>query len=69
MKIFFPMLIQHFLQQDAVSICTKDIETLFITISSGTHPVHIGVVYRPPSGNIDEFNEKLLRDFILLPNK
>ena len=59
MKIFFPTLIQHFLQQDAVSICTKDIETLFITISSSTHPVHIGVVYRPPSGNIDEVNENL----------
>ena len=48
-----------FKQQDVVSICTKDIETLFITISSSTHPVHIGVVYRPPSGNIDEFNENL----------
>ena len=52
-----------FKQQDAVSICTKDIETLFITISSSTHPVHIGVVYRPPSGNIDEFNEEILSFF------
>ena len=48
-----------FKQQDAVSICTKDVETLFITIRSNTQPVHIGVVYRPPSGNIDEFNENL----------
>ena len=46
-------------QQDVVSICTKDIETLFIIISSSTHLVHIGVVYRPPSVNIDEFNENL----------
>jgi hypothetical protein len=36
-----------------VSQVTDNLESLFVTISSGNFPVTIGVVYRPPSGDIN----------------
>ena len=39
-----------------LSSCDKNIETLFIKITNTSAPIVIGVVYRPPSGDIDEFN-------------
>ena len=36
------------------SYVTNNLETLFISISNGNTPVTVGVVYRPPSGDIDE---------------
>ena len=35
--------------------CTKNIETLFVKITNIDTPTTIGVVYRPPSGNIAQF--------------
>ena len=35
------------------SSVTDDLETLFVSISSSDSPVTVGVVYRPPSGDID----------------
>ena len=35
----------------SLSNVTKNLETLFVTISHDNGPLHIGVVYRPPSGN------------------
>ena len=37
-----------------VSHVTEHLETLFVTISSESIPITVGVVYRPPSGNVDE---------------
>ena len=45
------------------SLSTADIETLFIKIYNSNQPLTVGVVYRPPSGNIKNFNlqiEKIL---------
>ena len=42
---------------DSLSLCTDHIETLFIKITSFQDSVTLGVVYRPPSGSIDQFNE------------
>ena len=39
------------------TVCSKDIETLFVKITNVGDPVYVGVVYRPPSGQIDKFNE------------
>ena len=32
------------------TVCSKDIETLFVKITNVGDPVYVGVVYRPPSG-------------------
>ena len=34
-----------------LSQVTKNLETLFVTIKHEGGPLHVGVVYRPPSGN------------------
>ena len=38
-----------------LSQTTQDIESLFLTISNCDKPITIGVIYRPPSGNIANF--------------
>ena len=38
-----------------LTICSADIETLFIKISNSNQSLYFGVVYRPPSGNIKNF--------------
>jgi len=40
------------------SVCTPDLETLFVKITNTLAPVTIGVVYRPPSGNTMNFNQQ-----------
>ena len=40
---------------DECSQCSKDMESLFVTITNTSQPVTFGVIYRPPSGNIEHF--------------
>ena len=47
-KYSFTQLAEH-------SICTPNIETLFITITNTSSPIAIGVVYRPPNGSKNKF--------------
>ena len=42
-----------------MSEVTNDIETIFVTITNAVSPTTVGVIYRPPSGDISVFNEKL----------
>ena len=43
-----------------LSQCTKNLETYFVTLSSNSDsPTTVGVLYRPPSGNLDEALEEL----------
>ena len=43
-----------------LSQCTKNLETYFLTLSSDSDcPTTVGVLYRPPSGNLDEALEEL----------
>ena len=37
------------------SQCSRDIESLFIKITNTSQPLTVGVVYRPPNGNIVNF--------------
>ena len=48
--------------------CSKNMESLFITISNTSEPVTVGVIYRPPSGNKDEFRIELENLVRILPN-
>ena len=36
------------------SFVTKNLESLFITIHGSLNPIHIGVIYRPPSGSQEQ---------------
>ena len=42
-----------------LSQCTEHIESLFIEITNTNKPTIIGIIYRPPSGNITTFNSEL----------
>ena len=53
---------------DQLSWITKNLETLFVTIQ-GPEPVHVGVLYRPPSGNPIEALEELEKILELCPKK
>jgi hypothetical protein len=48
--------------------CSKNMESLFVTISNTLEPVTVGVIYRPPSGNKDEFMLELENLLRTLPN-
>ena len=41
------------------SIINEHIEAIFVSITNMQKPLKIGVVYRPPSGNITKFNDYL----------
>ena len=42
-----------------LSVVTSDIESIFVRITSSTGAINVGVVYRPPGGNANNFNESL----------
>ena len=46
-------------KMESQSIVTKYIESLFAKICFSTGDVYVGVIYRPPGGNINIFNESL----------
>ena len=48
----------NFKHNNELSTCGEDLEALFITITNLSKPISVGVVYRPPSGNIGNFLEK-----------
>ena len=61
------MIITSF-ENEIVSVCTPNIETLFVTITNTTEPVIIGVVYRPPNGNTESFTTEYERILAQLPD-
>ena len=48
--------------------CSKNMESFFVTISNTSEPVTVGVIYRPPSGNRNEFLIELENLVCSLPN-
>ena len=54
---------------DRVGFCTPDIESFFIEISNTDSPLTVGVVYRPPSGDIEKFLATMQNIILNLPNK
>ena len=45
---------------DRVGFCTPDIESFFVEISNTDNPLTVGVIYRPPSGDMDKFLDTML---------
>ena len=50
-----------FTRNNDFSVSNENIESLFITVNYEANPIHIGTVYRPPSGDILKFNETILK--------
>ena len=59
----------NFTEMPQVSRCTPNIEALFITITNTIAPITVGVVYRPPSGDVDIFSDEFEWLVNQLPNK
>ena len=59
----------NFEEINDISICNKDIEAIFIKITNTIEPIFTGVVYRPPNGDINKFNEEIENILLKLPNK
>ena len=51
------------------SKCSKNMESLFIKISNTSESTIVGVIYRPPSGNIDQFFNEYENLLAKLPSK
>ena len=52
-----------------LSMCTPDIEYLTVSITNTAEPYTVAVIYRPPSGNLQLFNQELLNFMSQLPDK
>ena len=46
-------------RMDEFSQCTQNLESLFVSINNTETPILIGVVYRPPSGDVKLFSSEL----------
>ena len=54
-------------KNDELSQTTENLETLFVTIGSGRESTTVGVIYRPPSGNVEQALVELEAKIDLLP--
>ena len=59
----------NFSKMTHVSTCTANLETLFVKITNTEAPVTVGVVYRPPNGDMKLFNDEFEHLLNVLPNK
>lgn len=51
------------------SYCNENIESIFIKITNTTNTITVGAIYRPPSGNIETFNNEMEQLLTKLPDK
>ena len=55
---------------NALSICSANLETLFVDVNFGENTeLHIGVLYRPPDGNVTESLDEFKNLLEILPSK
>ena len=59
----------NFTKITKVSQCTVNLEALFVTITNTEAPLTVGVLYRPPNGDIKLFNDEFESILNKLPNK
>ena len=59
----------NFTELSNASICTKNLESLFIEITDTNVPITVGVIYRPPGGNYEQFITELTNITAQLPNE
>ena len=52
---------------DKLTLVTPNIESLFVTVNRGKTKINVGVFYRPPNGDIEEFLKDLTHLSTLLP--
>ena len=49
----------NFSEMNEFSICNENIESIFVEITCSNIPITVGVLYRPPSGDLRLFNIEL----------
>ena len=49
----------NFTECTEISKCSVNIESIFVEITNAEKPIFVGVVYRPPNGSIEIFNDEL----------
>ena len=49
----------NFSEMNELTICNKNIETIFVEITCSNKSITVGVLYRPPSGDLKLFNKEL----------
>ena len=49
----------NFTANDSLSLCNQDIEALFVNITGMERLTVVGVLYRPPNGDINKFNNEI----------
>lgn len=59
----------NFEELSNLSVCNKNIEAIFIKTTNTVEPITTGVVYRPPNGDMNKFNEEIENILCKLPNK
>ena len=59
----------NFEQVNDLSICSKDIEAIFVKITNTVEPIVTGIVYRPPNGDMSKFNDEIGNILLKLPSQ
>ena len=59
----------NFTVNEKLSFVNENIECLFINLTNLEETVYVGVVYRPPNGNLSEFNAEIKNILSELPSK
>ena len=54
-------------RNEEFSLCSSNLESLFVTVNNTENPVTIGVIYRPPSGDINKSLNELNSLMMKLP--
>ena len=49
----------NFIELNEFTICNENIESIVVEITCSNKPITVGVLYRPPSGDLRIFNKEL----------
>ena len=59
----------NFIAIEEFSSCNPNIESLFVKLTNTAAPITVGIIYRPPNGNLVEFNKEFENIILKLPEK
>ena len=59
----------NFIAIEEFSSCNPNIESLFVKLTNTAAPITVGIICRPPNGNLVEFNKEFENIILKLPEK
>ena len=59
----------NFTELSSVSCRSDNLESIFVEITNTLTPINVGVIYRPPNGDITQFMAELIEIMTNLPDK